>query len=50
VQARSAARHRRDCAGVGEVLNTHNMKKHFDLSITDDAFSYARKHAEITAG
>src|SRR5271166_5232395 len=34
---------------VGEVLNTHKMKKHFDLNITDDAFSFARKTAEIAA-
>ena len=34
---------------VGAVLNTHKMKKHFDLTITDDAFSYARKTAEIAA-
>jgi len=34
---------------VGEVFNTHKMKKHFDLTITDDAFSYARKTAEIAA-
>jgi hypothetical protein len=34
---------------VGEVFNTHKMRKHFDLTITDDAFSYARKAAEITA-
>ena len=34
---------------VGEVLNTYRMKKHFDLTITDDAFSFARKTAEITA-
>jgi hypothetical protein len=34
---------------VGAVLNTHNMKKHFDLAITDDAFSFARKSAEIAA-
>jgi hypothetical protein len=34
---------------VGEVLNTYNMKKHFDLTITDTAFSYARKTAEIAA-
>jgi transposase len=34
---------------VGEVLNTYKMKKHFDLTITDDAFSYARKTAEIAA-
>jgi len=34
---------------VGAVLNTYKMKKHFDLTITDDAFSYARKTAEIAA-
>jgi transposase len=34
---------------VGAVLNTYKMKKHFDLEITDDAFSYARKTAEIAA-
>ena len=34
---------------VGEVLNTYKMKKHFDLEITDAAFSFARKTAEIAA-
>ena len=34
---------------VGEVFNTHKMRKHFDLTITDDAFSYVRKSAEIAA-
>jgi transposase len=34
---------------VGAVLNTYKMKKHFDLTITDDAFSYARRPAEIAA-
>ena len=34
---------------VGEVLNTYKMKKHFDLDITDTAFSFARKTAEIAA-
>jgi transposase len=34
---------------VGEVLNTHKMKKHFDLEITDIAFSFTRKTAEIAA-
>jgi transposase len=34
---------------VGAVLNTYKMKKHFDLTITDDAFNYARKTAEIAA-
>ncbi len=34
---------------VGEVLNAHKMKKHFDLQITDHAFSFTRKSAEIAA-
>src|SRR4051812_9710261 len=34
---------------VGAVFNTHKMRKHFDLTITDDAFSFARKAAEIAA-
>jgi transposase len=34
---------------VGAVLNTYKMKKHFDLTITDDAFSYTRKTAAIAA-
>jgi transposase len=34
---------------VGAVLNIHKMKKHFDLTITDDAFSYARKTDGIAA-
>src|SRR4051795_2385876 len=34
---------------VGEVFNTHKMRKHFGLTITDDAFSYTRKTAEIAA-
>ena len=34
---------------VGAVLNPYKMKKHFDLTITDDAFSYARRPAEIAA-
>ncbi len=32
---------------VGEVLNTHKMRKHFDLDITDAAFGFTRKAAEI---
>jgi hypothetical protein len=32
---------------VGAVLNTHKMRKHFDLTITDDAFNFARKTVEI---
>jgi transposase len=34
---------------VGAVLNTYKMKKHFDLTITDDAFSFARKTAGIAS-
>jgi transposase len=34
---------------VGEVLNAHKMKKHFDLEITDAAFSFARKTDAIAA-
>ena len=34
---------------VGAVLNKHKMRKHFDLDITDAAFSFTRKTAEIAA-
>src|SRR5208283_2881073 len=34
---------------VGEVLNTYKMKKHFDLNITDTAFSFTRKTDAIAA-
>jgi hypothetical protein len=34
---------------VGEALNTYKMKKHFDLNIADETFSFARKTAEIAA-
>jgi Transposase DDE domain len=34
---------------VGEVLNTHKMKKHFDLEITDAAFHFTRKTDAIAA-
>jgi transposase len=34
---------------VGAVLNSYKMKKHFDLDITDETFSFARKTAEIAA-
>jgi transposase len=34
---------------VGAVLNTHNMKKHFDLEIIDTAFSFIRKTDAIAA-
>jgi Transposase DDE domain len=34
---------------VGKVINKHKMSKHFDLDITDTAFNFARKTAEIAA-
>jgi transposase len=34
---------------VGAMLNTYKMKKHFDLTITNTTFSFARKTAEIAA-
>jgi transposase len=34
---------------VGEVLNTHKMKKHFDLKIIDTDFSFVRKTDAIAA-
>ena len=34
---------------VGQVIDTYKMKKHFDLDITDTAFSFTRKTAEIAA-
>jgi hypothetical protein len=34
---------------VGAVINQHKMAKHFDLDITDGAFSFARKTAQIAA-
>lgn len=34
---------------VGAAFNPHKMRKHFDLTITDDAFSFTRKAAEIAA-
>ncbi len=34
---------------VGAVINKHKMAKHFDLAITDAAFGFARKTAEIAA-
>jgi hypothetical protein len=34
---------------IGAVLNKHKVKKHFDLDITDAAFSFTRKTAEIAA-
>jgi hypothetical protein len=34
---------------VGAVINQHKVAKHFDLIITDTAFSFARKANEIAA-
>ena len=34
---------------VGAVINQHKVAKHFDLVITDTAFSFARKTNEIAA-
>ncbi len=34
---------------VGAVLDKHKMAKHFDLVITDTAFSFARRASEIAA-
>jgi transposase len=34
---------------VGQVLNKYKMRKHFELAITDTAFSFTRKTDEIAA-
>src|ERR1700678_377091 len=34
---------------VGAVIEQHKMRKHFDLTITDHSFAFARKTAEIAA-
>ena len=34
---------------VGAVIEAHKMRKHFDLTITDDSFSFARADAAIAA-
>jgi hypothetical protein len=34
---------------VGRVINRHKMAKHFDLTITDDSFSFSRKEEQIAA-
>jgi hypothetical protein len=34
---------------VGAVIDMHKMRRHFDLDITDAAFSFTRKLAEIAA-
>jgi hypothetical protein len=54
--AAALARRRRPLRGaaaiglkVGAVLDRHKMAKHFELTITDDRFGFARKTREITA-
>jgi len=54
--AAAAARQRQPLRGaaaiglkVGAVLDRHKMAKHFELTITDDRFSFARKPAAIAA-
>ena len=34
---------------VGAVIEQHKMRKHFDLTITDHSFAFARKTVEIAA-
>jgi hypothetical protein len=34
---------------VGRVINRHKMAKHFELTITDDSFSFSRKEEQISA-
>ena len=34
---------------VGQVIGDHKMKKHFDLTITEKCFSYARRTDNFTA-
>lgn len=34
---------------VGQVISKRKMKKHFELTIADDRFAYARKQAQIDA-
>ncbi|MHB8290293.1 MAG: hypothetical protein ACYDEY_13885 [Acidimicrobiales bacterium] len=34
---------------AAKVLNRHKMAKHFELTITDTAFSFTRKPKEIAA-
>ena len=54
--ARAVERARRPLRGreaiglaAGAVLNRHKVAKHFDLTITDDAFRFARNTAAIAA-
>src|SRR5689334_994682 len=53
IKARVERKPLRGTAGIAlalaEVFNTHKVKKHFELTITDDAFIYARKATEIAA-
>ena len=43
--------HGEDAIGlaVGQVIGDHKMKKHFDLTITENSFSYARRQDNIAA-
>jgi hypothetical protein len=34
---------------VGKVVNRHKMAKHFELTVTDDSFSFSRKEDQISA-
>jgi transposase len=34
---------------VGQVIDKYKMRKHFDLTITEDSFSYARREEQIVA-
>jgi hypothetical protein len=34
---------------VGRVMNRYKVAKHFELTITDESFTYARKHEQICA-
>ena len=34
---------------VGRVINAHKMAKHFDLTVTETSFAYARKSEQIEA-
>ncbi|MBV8444170.1 MAG: IS1634 family transposase [Hyphomicrobiales bacterium] len=57
VRIKAAVARRRDplrgtaeiALAVGEVIDKYKVAKHFDLDITDTAFSFARKTAEIAA-
>ena len=34
---------------AGKIVNAHKMAKHFELTISDDSFSFARNHEAIAA-